>query len=294
MFPTVRRHLPIVLTAVVTATVFAAGPTVARAAFDAVNSDRVDGKHAVSAGASASDRAGKLVATNKGGRLPNDIIAKAPNSESLDGKDSTEFLGSADTAWDSDKLDGQDSSDFAPTAHDHNDRYYSKEQTQARTAPNSLNCVPGQYLRSVAADGTATCGDAMTTSDGIAGPIGPKGPTDPATWQFAGPTVRVTTSAGDTVLTSVTGVIGTTAPTGRVDFTVCRAAVPDGVPTSLPANHYMTTHLVANRPEVISATYPSPPPRLAGTYDFGLCVRPNVSLDVNDWANGAVTVFNGP
>ena len=32
MLQTLRRHLPIVLTAVVTATVFAAGPTVAQAA----------------------------------------------------------------------------------------------------------------------------------------------------------------------------------------------------------------------------------------------------------------------
>ena len=112
MFRTLRRHLPIVLTAVVTATVFAAGPTVAQAAFDAVNSDKVDGKHAVGAGATSAARAGKLVATNSSGLLPNNIITKAPNSESLDGKDSTAFFGSTDTAWDSGKLDGKDSLDF--------------------------------------------------------------------------------------------------------------------------------------------------------------------------------------
>jgi hypothetical protein len=45
---------------------------------------------------------------------------KAPDSELLDGKDSTEFLGASAKAADSDKLDGKDSTDFAaastPTA----------------------------------------------------------------------------------------------------------------------------------------------------------------------------------
>src|SRR5215216_771411 len=38
---------------------------------------------------------------------------KAPDSELLDGKDSTEFLGAASKAADSDKLDGKDSIEFA-------------------------------------------------------------------------------------------------------------------------------------------------------------------------------------
>jgi hypothetical protein len=112
MLQTLRRHLPIFLTAVLTATVFAAAPTVARAAYDAVNSDKVDGKHAVGAGATPASRAGKLVATNGSGRLPNNIIDKAPDSNLLDGRDSTEFLLATDPASDSDLLDGQDSSDF--------------------------------------------------------------------------------------------------------------------------------------------------------------------------------------
>jgi hypothetical protein len=109
---TLRRHLPIIITAVLTATVFSAAPTVARAAYDAVNSDKVDGKHAVGAGASAASRAGKLVATNSSGRLPNNIIDKAPDSNALDGRDSTEFLLATDPASDSDLLDGLDSTDF--------------------------------------------------------------------------------------------------------------------------------------------------------------------------------------
>jgi hypothetical protein len=39
-----------------------------------VNADRVDGKHAVGAGASRTTRAGKLVATNAAGLLPDNIV----------------------------------------------------------------------------------------------------------------------------------------------------------------------------------------------------------------------------
>jgi hypothetical protein len=43
-----------------------------------VNADKVDGKHAVSAGASRARRAGKLVATNAQGYLPNNILNPRP------------------------------------------------------------------------------------------------------------------------------------------------------------------------------------------------------------------------
>jgi hypothetical protein len=52
----------------------------------AVNADKVDGKHAAAAGASISQRKGKLVATSgTSGRLPNNIIATAPNAAKLQG-----------------------------------------------------------------------------------------------------------------------------------------------------------------------------------------------------------------
>jgi hypothetical protein len=51
------------------------GPAAAGAAFDANNADKVDGKHAVGAGASANQRAGKLVATDGRGRFPSNSIA---------------------------------------------------------------------------------------------------------------------------------------------------------------------------------------------------------------------------
>jgi hypothetical protein len=86
MLNVVRRHLPTAITAAVVCTLFAGGPSIAKAAVDAVNSDKVDGKHAVGAGASVAQRAGKLVATNARGQLPNNIIAAAPDAELLGGK----------------------------------------------------------------------------------------------------------------------------------------------------------------------------------------------------------------
>jgi hypothetical protein len=57
------------------ATVGAVAQTPAEpAAVSAINADRVDGRHAVGAGASKAARAGKLVATDKQGYLPSNIV----------------------------------------------------------------------------------------------------------------------------------------------------------------------------------------------------------------------------
>jgi hypothetical protein len=62
-----------------------AGASQLRATF-ADNADKVDGFHAVGAGASVTQRKGKLVATSRTtGRLPDNIIAKAPNAARLGG-----------------------------------------------------------------------------------------------------------------------------------------------------------------------------------------------------------------
>jgi hypothetical protein len=60
--------------------------------------------------------------------------------------------------------------------HDHDDRYYSKVQTQARLAANSLTCPAGSFLNTVAADGTPTCGVGAQGPQGIQGVPGPSGP----------------------------------------------------------------------------------------------------------------------
>lgn len=68
----------------------AVGTQVQRA-FDAQNAHQVDGKHAVGSGASLTQRKGKLVATASNGRLPNNIISKAPNAGKLDGVKSDDY-----------------------------------------------------------------------------------------------------------------------------------------------------------------------------------------------------------
>lgn len=106
------RHVTTMVVAMVTAAVTAGGPALAhgvRHALFAHNADKVDGKHAVNAGASLASRAGKLVATGRTGRLPNNIITKAPDADKLDGINSTGFLRAGGKAADADKLDGLDS-----------------------------------------------------------------------------------------------------------------------------------------------------------------------------------------
>ena len=91
----VRRHIGTIAVALVAATVTAAAPAVGHGvqhALFAHNADKVDGKHAVAATTTINERKGRLVATDPTtGRLPNDIIAKAPDANRLDGHDSRAF-----------------------------------------------------------------------------------------------------------------------------------------------------------------------------------------------------------
>ena len=82
----ISRHLAVFLAALLGVIVGSVGPGIAQAAYDAVNADKVDGKHAVGAGASITNRKGKLVATSPlTGKLPNNIIDKALNAAALNG-----------------------------------------------------------------------------------------------------------------------------------------------------------------------------------------------------------------
>lgn len=110
-----RTPVIIATTALAVALVGATGPVTA-AVFDAVNADKVDGKHAVGAKASPAKRKGKLVATNASGRLPNNILAKAPDADKLDGIDSTGFLRKNAQAADADTVDGKHADDLAVRA----------------------------------------------------------------------------------------------------------------------------------------------------------------------------------
>jgi hypothetical protein len=111
-----RLYLTAALVAGIVAALTTGGPAIAHGVRHAVfahNAGKVDGKNAVGAGATANARRGKLVATSAAtGRLPNDIIAKAPDSNLLDGLDSTAFLAAAGKAADAELLDGLDSASF--------------------------------------------------------------------------------------------------------------------------------------------------------------------------------------
>ena len=93
-----RRRVELFVVAATAAVLATAGPALARTVADfAKNADKVDGFHATGAGASIGARSGKLVATGPAtGRLPNNIIAKAPDANLLDGIDSAGFASSAD------------------------------------------------------------------------------------------------------------------------------------------------------------------------------------------------------
>jgi hypothetical protein len=84
MFRRLSRDVRIASISAVCAALLAA-PTGAMAAYVA-NADKVDNKHAVGAGASVENRAGKLVATRNSGFLPGNIIEQAPDSALLAGK----------------------------------------------------------------------------------------------------------------------------------------------------------------------------------------------------------------
>ncbi|MFN2545251.1 MAG: hypothetical protein ABR600_11890 [Actinomycetota bacterium] len=76
-----------------TALAVTAIPAAARTVVDfARNAGHVDGWSAVSADASRSARAGKLVATDDNGRLPNSIIARAQDSARLGGLGAGDFV----------------------------------------------------------------------------------------------------------------------------------------------------------------------------------------------------------
>ena len=84
------RDVRVVVIAVVATTLLAGAP--AMAAYDALNADTVDGHDAVGAGAKPAKRAGKLIAANKSGYLPANVIRRAPDSVRLAGKKRSSFV----------------------------------------------------------------------------------------------------------------------------------------------------------------------------------------------------------
>src|SRR5437016_4412373 len=79
-----RPRLRDVIMILVTALLVAAAPAAARAIVDfARDAGHVDGFRAVASKATLQRRSGKLVATNRHGYLPSDIVRRAENSRRL-------------------------------------------------------------------------------------------------------------------------------------------------------------------------------------------------------------------
>lgn len=75
-----------------------AAPAMAKTVVDyARNAGKVDGLSAVRAGTSPGRRAGKIVATDGSGRLPNGIIAKAPDTRRFDNLSVEDFVLKCDS-----------------------------------------------------------------------------------------------------------------------------------------------------------------------------------------------------
>jgi hypothetical protein len=109
----IRKNVQVIVVAFVTASLTAGVPAVASTIVDyARNAGKVDGFRAVGPTSDASRRSRVLVATGRTGYLPSDIIRKAPNSNLLDGADSSAFYKTTDTvaeathAVDADTLGG--------------------------------------------------------------------------------------------------------------------------------------------------------------------------------------------
>lgn len=139
----VRAHLSTVLVAMITAMVTAGAPAIGAAvkrALFADNAGKVDGLSAVESNASVAKRKGKLVATNSAtGRLPNNIIAKALDSE---------------------LLDGQDSTGFAAAGHDHDGAYIN-------ASPGSPESASIDITGTLATTGLLQTGSGQGTTQGL-------------------------------------------------------------------------------------------------------------------------------
>ena len=105
-----RRDLRTIVIAMTASALVFSAPALAdgvRHALFAHNADKVDNIHAVGAGASATTRANKLVATNRAGRLPNNIIAKAPAAGLADRAKTADSAKSADALVSLNALQGR-------------------------------------------------------------------------------------------------------------------------------------------------------------------------------------------
>jgi hypothetical protein len=177
----------IILVAMLTAMVTAGAPAIAHGvqhALFAHNADKVDGKHAVGAGATVNSRKGKLVATKVGnGRLPNNIIVKAPDANKLDGLNSTAFArGSA-------RVEGVRADDIVLGQHD----VFSIPGVGTLRASCGFSDIPFEYrndsgdVQNIVVERAGAYSEVENLADGGIGGTTPAAQANGVTYQVAGP-----------------------------------------------------------------------------------------------------------
>ena len=137
---------------------------------------------------------------------------------------------------------------------------------------------------------------------GAPGPVGPTGVVSIATWNgnigdlpdlssyaFAGPTATVTTTAGQRLVATASGVLGATTY-AHMYLDICYPAYAGGAVITFNNPNPLYTHTV--QPSVAQSVSAIAAPG-AGTWNVGLCARPQINpLDHNGQATGWVMVVN--
>lgn len=128
--------------------------------------------------------------------VPEGVVRR--DADTLDGRDSTAFLGAGGKASDADRLDGRDSTDFATAGHRHttvvrtNSTFAAGKMNQAKTL--SVECLPGEVATGGGGGFTQTAGqdwlhmDTVTVygTDSRGGPVQASGPVEDHSWANGG------------------------------------------------------------------------------------------------------------
>ena len=186
----IRTDMRTVVIALAAGLLGANAPAIAHGVQHAVfahDSDKVDGIHAVGAGATTAQRKGKLVATSKTtGKFPAAAIPKVGDSDELDGMDSTDFAPNAHSHAGVDIVSGTVDEAFIdadiardgelPTAGSglsNNAGAFDVNTAQVQSRVTGT-CAAGEFLQSIGQNGTVVCGSAgditaVTAGSGLTG-----------------------------------------------------------------------------------------------------------------------------
>lgn len=125
----------------------------------------------------------------------------------------------------------------------------------------------------------------------LSGPIQPSIPGGAPAYVFAGPTVSVTTAAGQHVTGTISAPLGTSSATPfYIDYGICfRPSGTSDAPINFVGNDYSVAALYPGRTVITAAASMVPQ---GGTWDVGFCVKnpEPYSIDDNDFLNGWLMV----